>query len=65
MSVAKCPKCGYPTAVRDKRNTAEHITRRRHCPKCDERVTTYEITTEQYHDLMEFRKYIKRVANQL
>jgi len=39
----RCIYCGSPTKVIDKRNTADHVIRRRRaCIKCGKRFTTYE-----------------------
>ena len=43
----RCPFCGNPdTQVLDTRSSTEasSIRRRRKCPKCDKRFTTYELS---------------------
>lgn len=38
-----CPVCGKRSQVVDSRTTVNGTTRRRrHCPKCDRKFTTYE-----------------------
>jgi transcriptional repressor NrdR len=49
----KCPYCGYAeTQVRDSRPVDDNLSirRRRYCPSCDGRFTTFERT--EMHDLI-------------
>lgn len=49
MSCKNCPKCGSLTTVSDSRtNDKDQIRRRRECPKCKFKFTTYELS---YNDL--------------
>ena len=51
--IMKCPYCGYmETQVRDSRPVDENmsIRRRRYCPRCDGRFTTFE--RPEMHDLI-------------
>ena len=42
----RCPRCNTETYVIDSRPTpADEIRRRRQCPECKYRFTTYEITS--------------------
>ena len=43
-----CPKCGAETRVIDSRPTGDMIRRRRECENCRRRITTYEVTLEQF-----------------
>lgn len=38
----RCPDCNADTVVSETRDTATGVRRRRHCPQCKRKVTTYE-----------------------
>lgn len=50
-----CPKCNERAYIIDTRRS---LTKRRRycCNNCGERFTTYEITRQDYQELIEFRK---------
>ena len=51
----KCPFCNHEdTQVKDSRPAENAIRRRRHCPRCDSRFTTYERV--QLRDVMIIKK---------
>ncbi len=39
----RCPFCGYKTIVIDSRTSDDKKRRRRECPQCGKRFTTYEV----------------------
>jgi transcriptional repressor NrdR len=58
----KCPFCGYPdTQVKDSRNADDDtaIRRRRECPECGQRFTTFEHV--QLRDMLVVKKNGERV----
>ena len=47
-----CSKCGSPMLVIDSRENEGQSRRRRHkCPFCNERITMYEVTKEEYEGI--------------
>jgi hypothetical protein len=42
-----CPSCGIGTVVIDSRGIGSRIRRRRACPTCSKRFTTYELTMDE------------------
>lgn len=50
-SIGMACSCGGPTRVIDSRYDGEKRRRRHQCRECDARVTTYEITAEEYDNL--------------
>lgn len=63
--VKYCPICGTETRSRDSRPTKEGIRRRRECPSCGNRFTTYEVTEEEYLRLRGAKKILTRTKNLL
>ena len=48
-----CSKCGSPMLVIDSRENEGQSRRRRYkCPFCDERITMYEVTKEEYEGII-------------
>ena len=62
-----CQMCAAETRVQQTRTTSRGVYRRRACPACGWRVTTYEITSEQHERLSrrtkDAHKRIKRVLS--
>jgi len=58
----KCPVCGCDkTAVRDKRNSEEYITRRRECSNCGKRYSTYELTMNEVKELRRIKLILANI----
>ena len=64
-----CPKCGAETRVIDSRPTGDMIRRRRECENCRRRITTYEVTLEQFgewqNEQREKQKLINRIRSMI
>lgn len=59
-----CPECGDATNVTDSRGAR----RRRKCPSCGHKFTTYEITRTQlkhYKDALRRYNYLQRISREL
>lgn len=51
LNIVECEKCGSENmGVLDTRMTCGIIRRRRRCLDCGNRITTYEIHEEDFHD---------------
>ena len=59
-----CPKCktGQMDIV-DSRRDDKLVRRRRRCPDCGHRITTVEISKDEYKQLLEFVDLLDRVKN--
>lgn len=49
----KCPVCGKKSSVFDSRYENDYVRRRRFCPECHERFTTYEMSVYRLSSIME------------
>lgn len=49
----KCPVCGKKSSVFDSRYENDYVRRRRFCPNCLERFTTYEMSIYRLSSIME------------
>jgi transcriptional regulator NrdR family protein len=55
--------CGTDTKVVDSRPIGGGVVRRRrHCPYCRERYTTYEIAEEEYKQLSAVRRILSKIG---
>ena len=61
----RCPACSYRMNVIDSRatklNDRQAVRRRRHCPNCNTRITTYEIAGAQ--DVEDLRFSLGRIMS--
>lgn len=53
LNFGDCPHCGDRMAVIDSRASHKYRRRRTQCLTCHRRLTTTEITTEEYQRLLE------------
>jgi transcriptional repressor NrdR len=64
-----CQKCGAETRVIDSRPAGDMIRRRRECENCRRRITTYEVTLEQFgkwqNEQREKQKLINRIRSMI
>ena len=61
-----CPACGKGGALTiDSRGGPTTVRRRRECPCCKHRWTTYELAAEAYEELVKAHKFIVELERQL
>ena len=64
-----CPECQIKTDVVDSRlvdsDRSCHIRRRRQCPECFRRFTTYELGEGEIEELYTIRRQVTRVKKSL
>ena len=67
MTIAmSCPACGKGGALTiDSRGTPTTVRRRRKCPHCQHRWTTYEMEAEPYMELSRLNKFMDDLAQRL
>lgn len=58
----RCPKCSeFGFATQESRKTRDAIRRRRVCPNCDYRVTTYEVAQSWYREAQQNREIVAKM----
>lgn len=58
----RCPKCSeVGFATQESRKTRDAVRRRRVCPNCDYRVTTYEVDQSWYREAQRNRDIVSKL----
>ena len=63
--IKNCPMCGTKTISADSRPMKDGIRRRRICPSCGHRFTTYEVVEDDYLNVKNAKKIMTQTRSLL